>query len=77
MRNRAVSVAKENSEEGSEYFWDGREMPRLPEPKLAPMIEDSDIDMLHRAMQSVSFTNIDQLRAVADIEDLYEELTRQ
>ncbi|MCT1614747.1 hypothetical protein M3B02_10365 [Corynebacterium sanguinis] len=77
VRNRAVSVAKENSEEGSEYFWDGREMPKLPEPKLAPMIEDSDIDMLHRAMQSVSFTNIDQLRAVADIEDLYEELTRQ
>ena len=36
------------------------------------MIEDSDMDLLHRAMQTVSFTNIDQLRAVADIEDLYD-----
>ncbi|QPK83996.1 hypothetical protein G7Y29_04215 [Corynebacterium qintianiae] len=76
VRNRAATVARENSEEGSKYFWAGREMPDLPYPKVAPMIEDSDIDMLHRAMQSVSFTNIDQLRAVADIEDLYEELTR-
>lgn len=76
VRHRAAEVARENSQEGSKYFWDGRELPDLPEPKVAPMIEDSDIDMLHRAMQSVSFTNIDQLRAVADIEDLYEELIR-
>ena len=76
VQHRAVAVARENSEEGSKYFWDGRDMPDLPTPKVAPMIEDSDLDMLHRAMQSVSFTNIDQLRAVADIEDLYEELTR-
>lgn len=75
-RREAHSLAKENSAPGSPYFWQGHEMPELPRPKVAPMIEDSDIDLLHRAMQTVSFTNIDQLRAVADIEDLYDELTR-
>ena len=75
-RNQADDLARENAEPGSEYFWPGRELPELPRPKVAPMIEDSDIDLLHRAMQTVSFTNIDQLRAVADIEDLYDELTR-
>ena len=76
VRNRAAAIARENSEEGSEYFWAGRELPGLPRPKVAPMIDDSDLDLLHRAMQAVSFTNIDQMRAVADIEDLYDELTR-
>ncbi|WP_291314772.1 SWIM zinc finger family protein [Corynebacterium sp. UBA2622] len=76
VRNQAAAVAKENSAEGSEYFWSGRELPELPRPKVAPMVDDSDLDLLHRAMQTVSFTNIDQMRAVADIEDLYDELTR-
>lgn len=76
VRAAAASVAKENAEEGSEYFWSGRELPDLPAPKSAPMIDDSDIDLLHKAMQTISFTNIDQLRAVADIEDMYDELTR-
>ncbi|WJY97336.1 SWIM zinc finger family protein [Corynebacterium fournieri] len=75
-RNQAEDLARENAEPGSEFFWSGRPLPELPRPKVAPMIEDSDIDLLHRAMQTVSFTNIDQLRAVADIEDLYDELTR-
>ncbi|WIM68602.1 hypothetical protein QP027_04200 [Corynebacterium breve] len=76
VRVAAVSVSKANAEEGSEYFWTGRAMPDLPDPKVAPMLDDSDLDLLHAAMQSISFTNIDQLRAVADIEDLYDELTR-
>lgn len=75
-RDQAGNIARENAEPGSEYFWAGRGLPDLPRPKVAPMIEDSDLDLLHRAMQSISFTNIDQLRAVADIEDLYDELTR-
>ncbi len=75
-RREAHSLAKENSAPGSPYFWQGHDMPDLPRPKVSPMIEDSDLDLLHRAMQAVSFTNIDQLRAVADIEDLYDELTR-
>ena len=39
------------------------------------MIDDSDTGLLHRAMQTVSFTNIDQLRAVSDITELYDDLT--
>ncbi|SER77983.1 hypothetical protein [Corynebacterium cystitidis] len=76
VREAAASVSKENSAEGSEYFWTGRGLSDLPTPKVAPMLDDSDIDLLHKAMQTISFTNIDQLRAVADIEDLYDELTR-
>ncbi|WP_018295817.1 SWIM zinc finger family protein [Corynebacterium lubricantis] len=76
VRATAASVAKENAEEGSEYFWSGRGLPDLPQPKVAPMLDDSDMDLLHKAMQTISFTNIDQLRAVADIEDMYDELTR-
>lgn len=72
IRLGAHSIAEENAAEGSNYFWSGRDLPALPHPKVAPMIEDSDMDLLHRAMQTVSFTNIDQLRAVADIEDLYD-----
>ncbi|WP_070976278.1 hypothetical protein [Corynebacterium sp. MC3] len=56
-------------------FWEGGALPDLPTPKVAPMIEDSDITMLHKAMQTISFTNIDQLRAVSDIEDLFYALT--
>lgn len=73
----ASNIARENSAPGSEYFWSGRPLPQLPHPRVAPMIEDSDVHLLHQAMQSVSFTNIDQLRAVSDIEDLYHELTRE
>ncbi|GAB3085240.1 hypothetical protein [Corynebacterium aquatimens] len=69
--------ANVNHNGSTELFWEGRELPDLPTPKVAPMIEDSDIDLLHRAMQSISFTNLDQLRGVADIEDLYQELTRR
>ncbi|MDY5786111.1 SWIM zinc finger family protein, partial [Corynebacterium sp.] len=76
VRNQASAVARENSAEGSAYFWSGRTLPDLPRPKVAPMVDDSDLDLLHKAMQTVSFTNIDQMRAVADIEDLYDELTR-
>lgn len=77
LRESAGERAKESAREGSEFFWDGHVLPNLPEPKIAPMIEDSDLDLLHKAMQTISFTNIDQLRAVSDLEDLYDELTRR
>ena len=77
LRESAGERAKESAREGSEFFWDGHILPNLPDPKVAPMIEDSDLDLLHKAMQTISFTNIDQLRAVSDLEDLYDELTRR
>lgn len=74
--DHAHAVSRESTEDGSERFWTGRELPDLPRPKLAPALEDSDLDLLHKAMRVVSFTNVDQLRAVSDIEDLYDHLTR-
>lgn len=64
-----------SGEERNELFWDGRELPELPRPQVAPALDDSDPDLLRKAMRSVSHTNIDLLRAISDIEDLYHKLT--
>jgi len=64
-----------SEEEKNEIFWNGRELPKLPQPKVAPAIDDSDPDLLRKAMRSVSHTNLDLLRAVSDIEDLYYHLS--
>ena len=77
VRTGARSQVEENAREGSVYFWSGRELPDLPRPKVAPMIDDSDTDLLRHAMETVSFTNIDLLNAVADIEDLYDIMTEE
>ncbi|MEJ5928127.1 SWIM zinc finger family protein [Corynebacterium sp. H128] len=73
------AAAKKHSEVSSgasnESFWEGGELPLLPNPKTAPAIDDSDLDALHKAMRSISYTSIDELRAVSDIEDLYHHLT--
>lgn len=62
--------------EQNKLFWQGRELPDLPRPKTAPALEDSDMDLLRKALRAVSTTNIDLLRGVSDIEDLYDYLTR-
>ena len=49
----------------------------MPEPKIAPAIDDSDPDLLRKAMRAVSHTNVDLLRAVSDVEDLYHFLTEK
>lgn len=77
VREEATTIAHESTIPGSEFFWSGHELPKLPNPKVAPMIDDSDKDLLQIAMQSISFTNIDQMRAVSDIEELYEDLTEE
>lgn len=66
-----------DNEERNALFWDGRDLPDLPQPKVAPALQDSDMDLLRRALRSVSHTNIELLRAVSDIEDLYDYLTRR
>lgn len=73
---QASSVSREATKSGADGFWTGRPLPDLPRPKVAPALEDSDLDLLHKAMRSVSYTSIDQLRAVSDIEDLFDYLTR-
>lgn len=60
-----------------ERFWRGSGLPPLPDPAVAPAIEESDLDLLHRAMRSVSFTAVEQLRAVSDIEEMFDYLTRR
>ncbi|AMO88082.1 putative zinc finger SWIM domain protein [Corynebacterium simulans] len=64
-------------EERNELFWEGRQLPDMPRPKVAPAVDDSDPDLLRKAMRAVSHTNIDLLRAVSDVEDLYYHLTHQ
>lgn len=63
-------------DEQNDLFWAGRALPDLPRPKVAPALDDSDMDLLRKAMRPVSHTTIDLLRAVSDIEDLYHEMTR-
>ena len=72
---QAKDVSRE-AEENPELFWAGRELPSLPEPRVAPALDDSDLDLLHKAMRTISYTNVDQLRAVSDLEDLYDHLCR-
>lgn len=72
---QAREVSRE-AEEDPELFWSGRPLPALPEPRTAPALDDSDLDLLHKAMRAISYTNVDQLRAVSDIEDLYDHLCR-
>ncbi|AKK02856.1 SWIM zinc finger family protein [Corynebacterium epidermidicanis] len=65
-------VDKAAEEHNPTRFWDGSELPDLPTPKVAPAIDDSDLDALHQAMRTVTYSAIDELRAVADIEELYD-----
>ncbi|WKD60956.1 hypothetical protein CCICO_04595 [Corynebacterium ciconiae DSM 44920] len=58
-------------------FWEGETLPGLPNPKVEPALDDSDLSLLHVAMRSVSYTSIDELRAITDIEDMYYFLTTQ
>lgn len=77
VSEHAASLGKDAAYASDERFWDGRQLPDLPTPKTASALDDSDLDSLHRAMKLVSYTSVDQLRAVSDIEDMYDHLTRQ
>lgn len=76
MQEEARSKA-ESARDTATSFWDGGELPALPTPKVAPAIDDADGDALHKAMRTVSYTAADELRAISDLEDLYDFLIRQ
>lgn len=76
VSEQAAVLGQDSAYSSDERFWNGRELPDLPTPKTASALEDSDLDALHRAMKLVSYTAVDQLRAVSDIEDMYDHLTR-
>lgn len=73
--NTASSASAKARSINNDLFWNGREVPDMPEPKVAPAIDDSDPELLRKAMRAVSHTNVDLLRAVSDIEDLYHFMT--
>lgn len=77
MVEQARQVGQESTRATDDRFWAGSALPDLPEPTLAPALEDSDLDLLHKAMRTVSYTAVEQLRAVADIEDMYDFLVRK
>ncbi|MCQ9333196.1 SWIM zinc finger family protein [Corynebacterium phoceense] len=66
-----------DSAERNQLFWNGRGLPDIPEPKIAPALEDSDMDLLRKALRSVTHTNLELLRAVSDIEELYDFLVQR
>lgn len=75
MQARAKQDAENAAQHADpEKFWNGGELPALPSPKLAPAIDDSDLDALHQVMRTITYGSIDELRAVSDIEELYDYL---
>ncbi|QGU04316.1 SWIM zinc finger family protein [Corynebacterium comes] len=79
LEHAVMAQARDASREAEidpELFWTGRTLPDLPSPRVSPALDDSDLDLLHKAMRAISYTNVDQLRAVSDIEDLYDHLCR-
>ncbi|KQB83765.1 SWIM zinc finger family protein [Corynebacterium oculi] len=77
MVEQARRVGEESAQATDDRFWQGAALPALPDPAVAPALEDSDLDLLHKAMRTVSYTAVEQLRAVADIEDMYDFLVQQ
>lgn len=73
---RAVSssvaqLSKRRAVESSERFWEGGPLPDLPTPRMALAIQDGDDTYLHQAFREISYSTIDEMRAVSDLEDLY------
>ncbi|ANE03735.1 2-oxo acid dehydrogenase [Corynebacterium crudilactis] len=69
---RTYHTKVDTEPEDNDSFWNGKELPSLPDPKIASAIDDSDINYLHKALRLISYTSLEQLRAVSDIEDMYE-----
>lgn len=67
----AATQAAQVTETNPEEFWQGRPLPAIPNVQPQPVIEDSDVSLLHQAMRMVSYTGIEELRAVSELEDLY------
>lgn len=68
-------VSDKNAAKSPDNFWSGSTLPELPTPKTQSALDDSDLQLLHKAIRLVSFGSIDELRGVADVEDLYDALT--
>ena len=77
LQREAHAKADSAAQTNDGNFWgDKTALPQLPNTKIASALDDSDLDALHKAMRSISYTAIDELRAVADIEEMYDFLTQ-
>lgn len=61
----------------TDRFWNGGLLPEIPQLKTQSALADSDEELLHKAMRTISYTSVDELCAVSDIEDLYYNLTHE
>ena len=74
---RAEAPSPEAIAAATDRFWNGGPLPEIPQLKTQSALADSDEELLHKAMRTISYTSVDELCAVSDIEDLYYNLTHE
>ena len=74
---RAEAPSPEAIAAATDRFWNGGPLPEIPQLKTQSALADSDEHLLHKAMRTISYTSVDELCAVSDIEDLYYNLTHE
>lgn len=74
---RAEPPSPEAIAAATDRFWNGGPLPEIPQLKTQSALADSDEQLLHKAMRTISYTSVDELCAVSDIEDLYYYLTHE
>lgn len=70
----ARELLKEKVGIDPQEFWDGGKLPAIPSMKSHAVLEDSDTTLLYQAMRMISYGPVDELRAVSDLEDLFDYL---
>ena len=74
---KAEAPSPEAIAAATDRFWNGGLLPEIPQLKTQSALADSDEELLHKAMRTISYTSVDELCAVSDIEDLYYNLTHE
>ena len=74
---KAEAPSPEAIAAATDRFWNGGPLPEIPQLKTQSALADSDEQLLHKAMRTISYTSVDELCAVSDIEDLYYNLMHE
>lgn len=77
QKPQAEAPSPESIAATTDRFWNGGPLPEIPQLKTQSALADSDEELLHKAMRTISYTSVDELCAVSDIEDLYYNLTHE
>lgn len=77
QKPQAEAPSPETIAAATDRFWNGGPLPEIPQLKTQSALADSDEELLHKAMRTISYTSVDELCAVSDIEDLYYNLTHE